>query len=77
MNPDKKAEEALQKYARYYASLETDAIHFGQGAQHDFLINLYSAYAQFQSTKRIERLTFVLAFSTLVLAVVSVISLLR
>jgi len=69
-------ERAIRKYAVFYASQETDKIEVGLGQDITQNVRIYSAYANLLATKSIERLTSVLAFSTLALAVVTAISVL-
>ncbi len=66
---------AFQKYATHYAAQEKTNMQYGWGENLSFNAQIYSSYLNYVSTKRIERLTYVLAFSTLALAVITAISL--
>ena len=69
-------ERAIRKYAIYYARKETDEVVELPGSGWPAQVQMYSAYANLLVNKNIERLTYVLAVSSLALAVVAVISLL-
>jgi hypothetical protein len=69
---ERKLERVLRKYAMNYASQETDAVRY-TGEDLALNVQIYAAYANYLSAKRIERLTYVLAFSTLVLAIATVV----
>jgi ribonucleotide reductase beta subunit family protein with ferritin-like domain len=71
MNEEKMVKEAIRKYAKHYASQETDKMKYGQGENLGLNVQIYSAYASLLASERIEKLTYVLAFSTLALAVLN------
>jgi len=71
---DKQIEMALRKYAYHYASHEKeDEPQQLTGGEMELKLGIYSAYAQYVATKRIERLTVILAYSTFALAISTVV----
>jgi hypothetical protein len=65
---ERKIETILRKYAMHYASFEKPAIEFGVGETLPSKIEFYTAYANFLSTRRIEKLNRMLAYSTVILS---------
>ena len=71
---DKQIEMALRKWAYHYASFEKeDDPQQYTGEELDSKLRVYSAYAGYVSTKRIEKLTVILAYSTFALAISTVV----
>jgi hypothetical protein len=71
---DKQIETALKKYAYHYASFEKeDQPQQYTGEELALRLRIYSTYAEYVTTKRIERLTVVLAYSTLALAISTIV----
>jgi len=71
---DKKVEMALRKYAYHYASFEKeDEPQQYAGEELTLKLRIYSAYAEYIATKKIEKLTLILAYSTFALAAATVI----
>jgi len=70
---DKKIEMALRKYAYHYASFEKDDPQQYADEELTLKLRIYSAYAEYIATKKIEKLTLILAYSTFALAAATVI----
>jgi hypothetical protein len=70
---EKKFEVQLSRYANQYLGQEGSTLNF---ANLDLKMRLYSSYASYLSTKRIARLTRILAYSTLALAIITAASVL-
>ena len=80
MNEREIVEKAIRDYAMHYAiaagKSDPKKLVPGVGESPLPYVEMFSAYANLLATKSIERLTLVLAFSTLALALVTAISLL-
>ncbi len=74
MKIEQLVEKALEKYAKHYASQETNEMKFGQGEDLRLNVQVYSAYVNLLASQRTQRLTYVLAFSTLALAILTAFS---
>jgi len=71
---DRQIEMALRKYAYHFASFEKeDKPQQYTGEELILKLQVYSTYATYVATKKIERLTLVLAYSTFALAAATVI----
>lgn len=71
---DKQIEMALRKSAYHYASFDQeDEPQQYTGEELLLKLRIYSAYAEYVATKKIEKLTLILAYSTFALAVATAI----
>lgn len=70
---EEKIEKALRKYALHFASSEKEnVVDFTRDIP--AFIQVYTAYANYVTTKRLAKLTWILAYSTFALAAFAAIS---